>query len=38
MGRQVAVARQAAAAGVNLALDRKRINEAACLGFCPPAA
>ena len=22
---------------VNLALDRKRINEAACLGFCPPA-
>ncbi len=21
----------------NLALDRKRINEAACLGFCPPA-
>ena len=20
-----------------LALDRKRINEAACLGFCPPA-
>jgi len=22
---------------VNLALDRQRINEAACLGFCPPA-
>ena len=22
---------------VNLALDRKQINEAACLGFCPPA-
>src|SRR5205085_7773651 len=22
---------------VNYALDRKRINEAACLGFCPPA-
>ena len=22
---------------MNLALDRKRINEAACLGFCPPA-
>jgi ABC-type transport system substrate-binding protein len=22
---------------VNLALDRKRIYEAACLGFCPPA-
>jgi peptide/nickel transport system substrate-binding protein len=22
---------------VNLALDRERINEAACLGFCPPA-
>jgi peptide/nickel transport system substrate-binding protein len=22
---------------VNLALDRRRINEAACLGFCPPA-
>src|SRR6516162_7213749 len=22
---------------VNLALDRKRINEAGCLGFCPPA-
>jgi peptide/nickel transport system substrate-binding protein len=22
---------------VNFALDRKRINEAACLGFCPPA-
>jgi len=22
---------------VNLAIDRKRINEAACLGFCPPA-
>src|SRR5207342_3932851 len=22
----------------NLALDRQRINEAACLGFCPPAA
>ena len=38
VGPEVALARQAAApGGRTYALDRKRINEAACLGFCPPA-
>ena len=37
MGPEVAVARPAAAPGGQLCARPQRINEAACLGFCPPA-
>ena len=38
VGPEIAVARPAACgSAVNYALDREAINEAGCLGFCPPA-
>ena len=37
VGSQVAVADKRLRLAVNYALNRKAINEAACLGFCPPA-
>ena len=37
VGPQVALADKRLRLAVNYALDRKAINEAACLGFCPPA-
>ena len=37
MGSKLALARPRVRLAANYALNRKEINEAACLGFCPPA-